>query len=156
MGTTIRIQLLFVLCCVPFSVEAEAKNLFVCDDGSTVLLTDQASHGCPTFIPQAELFVVPDGATWADVEWAVASRRPEAFQPRSAPALVTFEEACAQWRELTLRTSGGLLMRTPEETRRLLTLSKIVSATICADGTIVLPVRKPSSRALRTPLNPGG
>ncbi len=156
MGTTLRIQLLFVLCCVPFAVEAEAKSLFVCDDGTTVLLTDQASHECPAFIPQAELFVVPDGSTWADVEWAVASRRPEAFQPRRAPVLASYEEACAQWRDLNLRTTGGLFFTTPEETRRWLALSKIVSATICADGTIVLPLRKPSSKPLRRNLNPGG
>ena len=151
MCTMVRILSLFVVAYLPFAVAAEAQSLFLCDDGRTVLLTDQASRGCPVFIPQAELIVVPDGSTWADVEWAVASRRPEAFQPKREPVLASYEEACGQWRELNLRTTGGLLMRTPEETRRLLTLSKIVSATICADGTIVVPVRKP----LGNPLNPG-
>ena len=148
MGTTVRIQLLFVLCCVPFAVEADAKSLFVCDDGSTVLLTDQAKHGCPTFIPEAELIVVPDGSTWADVEWAVATQRPEAFQPRREPALASYEEVCSQWRELNLRTNGGTILGSTEEARRWATLSQIVSATICADGTIVLPVRKSSRKAL--------
>ncbi len=82
MCTIVRILSLFVVAYLPFAVAAEAQSLFLCDDGRTVLLTDQASRGCPVFIPQAELIVVPDGSTWADVEWAVASRRPEAFQPK--------------------------------------------------------------------------
>ena len=67
-----RILFVLVVCGFSFTMDADAKPLFLCDDGTTVLLTDRAELGCPVYTPKGELITVPDGATWADVQWAVA------------------------------------------------------------------------------------
>jgi hypothetical protein len=112
-----------------FTVHADAKPLYLCDEGQSVLLTDDASRGCPAYEPQAELITVPDGATWADVEWAVALK----LAARPSPAMQRAEKVrtdpCALWLDLNLDTDGGLDMKTSENTRKWLALSRIVTAT---------------------------
>ena len=124
-----RILLLFVVCWFASPLAAEAKALYLCDDGTTVLLSDNGSLGCPAYAPQAELITVPDGATWADVQWAVATNNAEAFQPRTPLPARVRTDVCALWQDLNLRTDGGLDMETAEQTRRWLALSKIVTGT---------------------------
>ncbi len=87
---------LFVLtvCWFSFTLDAEAKTLYVCDDGRTVLLTDRAELGCPVYKPKGELITVPDGATWADVEWAVALKLAENAPQRSTPSLRIRDQPC--------------------------------------------------------------
>jgi len=110
---------------------SDAKPLFLCDDGTTVLLTDNENKGCPTYSPQADLIVVPDGSTWSDVQWAVATARPESFQPRTriSAAGDEYTDVCREWGDLNLRTDGGLDMGSTETTRRWLALSRIVTST---------------------------
>ncbi|MFQ5938198.1 MAG: hypothetical protein ACE5LB_17485, partial [Acidiferrobacterales bacterium] len=74
MNTLLKSFLLVTLSVLLFAWTAEAKTLYLCDDGETLLLTDDVSLGCPVYTPFADLIRVPDGATWNDVEWAVAIR----------------------------------------------------------------------------------
>ncbi len=120
---------LFVVCWFASPLDAEAKTLYLCDDGTTVLLVDNESLGCPVYLPQAELITVPDGATWTDVQWAVAANSPEAFQQRTPLPARTRTDPCALWEDLNLRTDGGLDMETAERTRRWMALARIVTAT---------------------------
>ena len=117
------------LCTIAASAEAEAKPLYLCDNGETVLLTDKASLGCPLYRPQAELIVVPDGATWSDVEWAVATKHAESIPPATRRSANMTQDVCGEWGDLNLRTDGGLDMGTAESTRRWLALSRIVTET---------------------------
>ncbi len=117
------------MCWFASPLAAEAKTLYLYDDGTTVLLVDNESLGCPVYLPQAELITVPDGATWADVQWAVVTNSPEAFQPRTPLPARMRTDVCALWQDLNLRTNGGLDMETAEQTRRWLALSRIVTAT---------------------------
>lgn len=128
--------LLSLLCvwCISLSTEAQAQALYVCDDGTTVLLTDDASRGCPAYKPQAELITVPAGSTWADVEWAVALKLAERPSPVAQRRQRVLTDACALWLDLNLDTDGGLDMETAENTRKWLALSRIVTATnICEE-----------------------
>ncbi len=127
---------LFVLavCWFSFALDAEARTLYVCDDGRTVLLTDRAELGCPAYAPKGSLLTVPDGANWADVEWAAALKLAENEQQRSAPSARLRAQPCdeAGWGDLTLPTDGELDMDEP--TRRLLELSRIVTpANLCEE-----------------------
>jgi len=90
-----------------------------------VLLTDRAKLGCPVYKSKAELVTVPDGTTWADVEWAVAFKQ----AARSTPSPRMRVGLCQQWIDLNRRTDGGLDMETDEDTRRWLALSRIVTIT---------------------------
>ncbi len=120
---------LFVLtvCWFSFTLDAEAKTLYVCDDGRTVLLTDRAELGCPAYKPKGKLLIVPDGATWADVEWAVALKQAENAPQRSTPSPRIRAQSCEEWRDLNLPRDAGLEM--DETTRQLLELSRIVTPT---------------------------
>lgn len=139
------LTLLFVLSAswLSFAMNAQANALYLCDDGKTTLLTDKASLGCPVYEPQADLLRVPDGATWADVQSAVATQHPEAFQPPTQSAQIVPQIAhdesarsdfCRQWIDLNLETDGGLDMDTDENTRKFLALSRIVTATNLCEG----------------------
>ncbi len=110
-----------------FTLDAEAKTLYVCDDGRTVLLTDRAELGCPAYKPKGELLIVPDGATWADVKWAVALEQAENAPQRSTPSARLRAQPCddTEWGDLSLPTDGELELDEP--TRRLLELSRIVT-----------------------------
>ena len=125
MGVLGRSLFLLTVCWFSFTLDAEAKPLYVCDDGGTVLLTDRAELGCPAYKPKGELFIVPDGATWADVEWAVALK--QAAQSKPSPRMRA--GLCQEWIDLNLRTNGGLDMETTENTRRWRALSRIVTPT---------------------------
>ena len=137
MNSLIRFAIFMCVAAFPFS-SVSAKPLYLCDDGTTVLLTDQQETNCPEFSSTAgELIYIPDGSTWRDVNWAVATQRPEAIEPRE-PGSVGFlqkrVDACMEWRDLNLRTDGGLNMETTEDTRRWLALSRIVTATnLCSE-----------------------
>ncbi len=125
MGIMRTIVLLVIMSCPLLALKAEAKTLYLCDDGKTVLLTDRAELGCPVYKPKAELITVPDGATWADVQWAVALK--QAAQSKPSPRMRA--GLCEEWVDLNLRTDGGLDMETAENTRRWLALSRIVTTT---------------------------
>ncbi len=127
------VSLLFVWC-IALAAEAQAKLLYVCDDGTTVLLTDDAARQCPAYEPQAELITVPAGSTWADVEWAVALKLAERPSPAAQRRQRVLTDACALWLDLNLGTDGGLDMETSENSRKWLALSRIVTATnICEE-----------------------
>jgi len=127
MGVLGRSLFLLTVCWFSFTIDADAKPLFLCDDGKTVLLTDRAELGCPVYKPKGELITVPDGATWADVEWAVALKLAENTPQRSAPSPRMRAQPCNEWGDLNLPTDGELEMDEP--TRRLLELSRIVTPT---------------------------
>ncbi len=118
---------LFVLavCGFSFTLDADAKPLYLCDDGRTELLTDRAELGCPAYEPKGSLLTVPDGATWADVEWAVALKLAENAPQRSTLSSRMRAQPCEEWGNLTLPTDGELELDEP--TRRLLELSRIVT-----------------------------
>ena len=123
----------------------QAVTLYACDDGQTVLLTDNASLGCPVYEPQAQLITVRDGATWAEVEWAVATSNPEAFQPREQPTRIVQPEAarrdvCQQWIDLNRMTDGTLDMGGTANTQTWLALSRIVTATNLCEEYMDRPV----------------
>lgn len=133
MRTIIPSALLVFAVAMPLT-SAEAKPLFLCDNGATVLLTDQAGVNCPEYSSHAELITVPDGSTWRDVKWAVATQRPEAIEPRPQTTLSSQAvDACMEWQDINLRTDGGLDMETAENTRRWLALSRIITATNLCD-----------------------
>ncbi len=92
-----------------------------------MLLTDRAKLGCPVYKPKADLITVPDGATWTDVEWAVALKQAQTLPPRSQRSPTRQAKLCEEWMDLNLRTDGGLNMETDENTRRWLALSRIVT-----------------------------
>ena len=115
------------------TTHAEAKTLYLCDDGKAVLLTDNDGLSCPEYSPQEDLIIVPEGSTMRDVRWAVATQRPESFQPRTAQETRRPVDACMAWHDLNLRTYGGLDMETAEQTRLWLALSRIVTATDLCD-----------------------
>ncbi len=129
MGILRHSLFLLVVCWFSFTLDAEAKTLYVCDDGRTVLLTDRAELGCPVYQPKGKLFIVPDGATWADVEWTVALRLAETKPPQSGASTAEGASQCQEWGDLNLRTDAGLDMETAENTRRWLALSRIVTTT---------------------------
>lgn len=118
------------------SAAAGAAPLYLCDDGRTVLLTDDASLGCPVYRPAADLIVVESGASWEDVQWAVATAIADRYRPGTFPTgTASSADLCAQWIDLNLRTDGGLDMETAEQTRRWLALSRIVTATnLCEEA----------------------
>lgn len=119
---------------VSFATEADAKLPYVCDDGTTVLLTDDAWRGCSAYKPQAELIWVPEGSTWTDVEWAVALKLAEWPSPVVPPRQKVLADACALWLDLNLSTDGGLDLHTSENARKWLALSRIVTATnVCEE-----------------------
>lgn len=132
MNNFIRLMFLVFALGITFS-SAEANPLFLCDDGTTVLLTDQDGVNCPEFSPTNELIIVPDGSTWRDAKWAVATQRPEAIEPRPQTFSSRTVDACMAWHDLNLQTDGGLDMETAENTRRWLALSRIVTATNLCD-----------------------
>ena len=68
---------------------------------------------------------MPDGATWADVEGAVALKQ----AARSKPSERMRAGLCQEWIDLNLNTDGGLDMGTAENTRRWQALSRIVTTT---------------------------
>ncbi len=125
MGVLGRSLFLLTVCWFSFTIDADAKPLFLCDDGKTVLLTDRAELGCPVYKPKAELFTVPDGATWTDVKWAVALKLAENEQRQVTAASRNRAQPCEEWADLNLPTDGKL----DEPTRRLLELSRIVTPT---------------------------
>ena len=110
-------------------VEAQAKELYVCDEGDSVLLTDQKELGCPTYEPQGDLTTVPDGATWADVKWAVAVKLAERPSPAMQRAERVRTDPCAQWLDLELPPDSGLDQTTAENTRKWTAWSRIVPVT---------------------------
>ncbi len=119
-------RILLVLAVFGFTFTIDAKPLYLCDDGKTVLLKDRAELGCPVYKPKGdELITVPDGATWADVEWAVALK--QAVQSKPSPRMRV--SRCEEWIDLILRSDGGLDLETAENTRRWLVLSRIVTTT---------------------------
>ncbi len=119
---------------VSLVTEAQARPLYLCDDGTTVLLTDDASRKCPAYEPQAELITVPAGSTWADVEWAVAIQMAERPSPAVQRRQKVLADACALWLDLNLETDGGLDMHQAEKSRKWLALARIVTATnICEE-----------------------
>ncbi len=124
-------HIVFVLavCWFSFTLDADAKPLVLCDDGKTVLLTDRAELGCPVYTPKGELITVPDGATWADVEWAAALKLAEVVPPGSKPSPAMRAGVCREWGDLNLLTDNRLGMETDEDTRRWLALSRIVTTT---------------------------
>ncbi len=121
------------LCTIAASAVAEAKPLYLCDNGETVLLTDKASLGCPLYRPQAELIVVPDGATWSDVEWAVATKQAERIPPTARRSAKMTQDICGEWVDLNLRTNGGYQVDV-EDAQRWVTLSRIVIDTNICEG----------------------
>ncbi len=129
MGILRHSLFVLVVCWFSFTLDAEAKTLYVCDDGRTVLLTDRAELGCPAYKPKGELFIVPDGATWADVEWAVALKLAENAPHRAMPSPRIRTQPCEEWRNLSLPRDGELDMKMDEATRELLELSRIVTPT---------------------------
>ena len=48
-------------------------------------------------------------------------------QARTSPMMLT--KVCEAWKDLSLRTDGGLSLKTDENTRKWLALSNIVTAT---------------------------
>ncbi len=117
---------LFTSFLIPFPTDA--TQLFLCDDGHTVLLTDNKELRCPAFDPQAELSTVPDGSTWPEVKGAVAPKL--AVSPSNwEPAAGQRSDVCWEWVDLNLLTDGGLDMRSTDNTRKWLALSRIVTAT---------------------------
>ena len=129
MGVLGRSLFLLTVCWFSFAIDADANPLFLCDHGKTVLLTDRAELGCPVYQPKSELFIVPDGATWADVKWAVALEQAENAPQRSTPLSRMRAQPCDEWGDLNLPTDGELGMEMDEPTRRLLELSRIVTPT---------------------------
>ncbi len=129
MGILRHSLFVLVVCWFSFTLDAEAKTLYVCDDGRTVLLTDRAELGCPAYKPKGELFIVPDGATWADVEWAVALKLAENAPQGSTPSLRIRAQPCDEWGDLSLPRDGKLGKEMDEPTRQLLELSRIVTPT---------------------------
>ena len=85
MNTLLRYFFLVALSVLLFAWNAHAKTLFLCDDREPLLLTDDASLGCPVYTPKADVITVPDGATWSDVEWAVAIKQAEQLPPQLPP-----------------------------------------------------------------------
>ncbi len=136
MGIMGRLLLVLAVCGFSFTLDAEAKPLFLCDDGTTVLLTDRAELGCPVYKPKAELITVLDGATWADVEWAVATKQAARSPGTSRRSAKSTQDVCREWVDLNLRTNGGFDMETDENTRRWLALSQIVTETNLCEGYI--------------------
>lgn len=127
------ISSLLLIWTVSLATEAHAKPLYLCDDGTTVLLTDDASRNCPVYEPRADLITVPAGSTWDDVEWAVAVKQAERPSPAAQRRQKVLADACALWLDLNLETDGGVDMQTAENTRKWLALSRIVTATNICD-----------------------
>ena len=113
-----------------FTIAADAKPLFLCDDGKTVVLTDRAELGCPVYKAKGELITVPDGATWADVEWAAATQHPEAFQPqpeRRVTSTVAKGLCHNPWPDLKLRPHGDVDAHTKSDLAKWRRWSRIGS-----------------------------
>lgn len=150
MGVITTILSLLLVSVVSFEAFVNAKPLFLCDDGQTVLLTDRESQGCPEYAPQTELITVPEGSTWADIEWAVAITSPEAYEPRpesTQTARVPLSDLCREWVDLNLRTRGGVggtgfgpdgasVGQSTQDRQRYVELNRIVSATNLCEGYI--------------------
>lgn len=117
-----------------FVVNVEAKPLYLCDDGQTVLLTDNESLGCPVYQPQVDLITVPSGSTLSDVELAVALHEAEQAPAWRSVAGSQFENACEEWIALNDRTQGGHVIQTPQDRQRWVALSRIVTVTNICEG----------------------
>ncbi len=125
-----RLLLVLAACGFSFTMDADAKPLYLCDDGQTVLLTDRKELGCPVYTPQGELITVPDGATWADVEWAAATQHPEAFQPRPERRVTSTvaKDLCHNpWPDLKLQPLGNVDTQTQSDLAGLRRWSRIGS-----------------------------
>lgn len=128
MGLVLRFLFPLLLASFLFPFHTAATQLFLCDDGQTVLLTDNKELRCPAFDPRAELSIVPDGSTWPEVKGAVISKL--AVNPsRWDPAARQRSDVCREWVDLNLLTDGGLDMGSTDNTRKWLALSRIVTAT---------------------------
>ena len=122
----VMFTLLFLLSVslVSCATDREDKILFLCDRGETVLLTGDSSNGCPIYQPQSELITVPDGATWADVEWAVAKKRAERPSPAQVRSEKVRTDRCAQ-PDLVLEWDITVGKDTPEDVKKWQRLSRI-------------------------------
>lgn len=117
------------------ATNSEDKILYLCEDGQTLLLTGEASLGCPAYEPHAELITVPDGATWADVEWAVGLKLAERPSPAQQRAMQRAEKVrtdpCA-WPDLSLQQDITVGVEPEEDVKKWEHLSKIKSdTTLC-------------------------
>lgn len=130
----LRILTLLAAFAAVLTVNAEAKPLYICDDGQTVLLTDNESLGCPVYRPQADLITVPSGSTLSDVEFAVAVHEAEQAPAWRSVAGGQFANACEEWMALNDRTQGGHLIQTTEDRQRWVALSRIVTVTNMCEG----------------------
>ncbi len=130
----LRILAILTAFAAVLTVNAEAKPLYICDDGQTVLLTDNESLGCPVYQPQGDLITVPSGSTLSDVEFAVALREAERAPAWRSPAGSQFANACEEWIALNDRTQGGHLIQTTQDRQRWVALSRIVTVTNICEG----------------------
>ena len=130
MFTLIFVFSVFLVSC---ATNREDKILSLCDDGKTLRLTGEASLGCPVYEPHSELPTVPDGATWADVEWAVGlklAERPSPAQQRAEQRAEKIRtDPCAQWLDLSLQRHVTVGIETDEDVKKWEYLSKIVPDT---------------------------
>ena len=130
----LRILLILAAFAALFTVNVEAKPLYLCDDGQTVLLTDNESLGCPVYEPQGDLIIVPSGSTLSDVEFAVALHEAEHAREWTPLASSQFANACEEWMALNERTQGGHLIQTTQDRQRWVTLSRIITVTNICEG----------------------
>lgn len=130
MCTLLFVFSVFLLSC---ATNREDKVLALCDDGETLRLTGDTSLGCPVYEPQSDLPTVPDGATWADVEWAVGlklAEQPSPAQQRAAQRAEKMRtDPCAQWLDLNLQRHVTVGIEKDEDVKKWEYLSKIVPDT---------------------------
>jgi hypothetical protein len=116
---------------VSCATDREDKVLYLCDDSKTLLLTHEASLGCPVYEPHSELITVPDGATWADVEWAVGLKLAERPSPAQQRAETVRTDPCA-WLDLSLQRHITVGVEAEKDVKKWEDLSKIMpDTTLC-------------------------
>ncbi len=126
MVTIVFLLTVFLVSC---ATNREDKILFLCDDSETLLLTHEASLGCPVYEPHSELITVPDGATWADVEWAVGlklAERPSPAQQRAQQRAEKVRTDPCAWLDLSLQRHITVGVDAEEDVKKWERLSRIV------------------------------